>query len=66
MTYLELVNGVLTRLREPEAPSIIQSSDHSLPDLRHILFVVNDSDHTVVDRTCHTILSSVPSFMSHH
>lgn len=28
MTYLELVNGVLTRLREPEAPSIIQSSDH--------------------------------------
>ena len=28
MTYLELVNGVLTRLREPEVSSIIQSSDH--------------------------------------
>lgn len=44
MTYLELVNGVLTRLREPETPSIIQSSDHVVNMVKAL---VNDAKRHV-------------------
>lgn len=44
MTYLELVNGVLARLREPEAPSIVQSSDHVVNMVKAL---VNDAKRHV-------------------
>ena len=49
MTYLELVNGVLTRLREPEAPSIIQSTDHVVNMAKAL---VNDAKRYV--EACHS------------
>jgi hypothetical protein len=44
MTYLELVNGVLSRLREPEVGSIIQSTDHVVNMVKAL---VNDAKRHV-------------------
>lgn len=44
MTYLELVNGVLARLREPETTSIIQSTDHVVNMVKSL---VNDAKRHV-------------------
>ncbi len=40
MTYLELVNGVLTRLREPMIPSVLQSEDAVVNIVKNL---VNDA-----------------------
>ena len=44
MTYLELVNGVLARLREPEVGSIAQSTDHVVNMVKAL---VNDAKRHV-------------------